>query len=95
VPLLENQSVRLTQRGRPFWLIGLGDPRASAPLARGPRRRRSRWSDARNQRRRAILLVHEPYLFPWIPERITLTLSGHMHGGQVNLPICVFFTRRK
>jgi hypothetical protein len=24
-PLLENQSVRLSQRGRPFWLIGLGD----------------------------------------------------------------------
>ena len=25
VPLLENQSVRLSQRGRPFWLTGLGD----------------------------------------------------------------------
>ena len=35
----------------------------------------------------AILLVHEPYLFPWVPDRIALTLSGHMHGGQVNLPI--------
>ena len=25
VPLLENQSVRLSKRGRPFWLTGLGD----------------------------------------------------------------------
>jgi predicted MPP superfamily phosphohydrolase len=35
----------------------------------------------------AILLVHEPYFFPWVPDRIALTLAGHMHGGQVNLPI--------
>src|SRR5260370_201964 len=25
IPVLENQSLRLVQRGRPFWLIGLGD----------------------------------------------------------------------
>ena len=37
--------------------------------------------------RPAILLVHEPYFFPWVPDRIALTLAGHMHGGQVNLPI--------
>ena len=35
----------------------------------------------------AILLVHEPYFFPWVPDRIALTLAGDMHGGQVNLPI--------
>src|SRR5277367_2719429 len=34
VPLLENQSVRLTQNGRPFWLIGLGDLLARLPHAR-------------------------------------------------------------
>ena len=35
----------------------------------------------------AILLVHEPYFFSWVPDRFALTLAGHMHGGQVNLPI--------
>ena len=35
----------------------------------------------------AILLVHEPYFFPWVPDRFDLSLAGHMHGGQVNLPV--------
>jgi uncharacterized protein len=89
VPVLENQSVRLSQAGRPFWLIGLGDLLARVPHARHghgaddlPRAMRAISDDAP-----AILLVHEPYFFPWVPDRIALTLAGHMHGGQVNLPI--------
>ena len=35
----------------------------------------------------AILLAHEPYVFDHVPDRVALTLSGHMHGGQVNLPL--------
>ena len=89
VPLLENQSLRLSQNGRPFWLIGLGDL-----LARLPHRKP--WQGAAdlpaalrpiNDDAPAILLVHEPFFFPWVPDRIALTLSGHMHGGQINLPI--------
>jgi predicted MPP superfamily phosphohydrolase len=89
VPLLENQSVRLSQRGQPFWLIGLGDLLAPVPNPRRghgaddlPAAMREIDDDAP-----AILLVHEPYFFPWVPDRIALTLAGHMHGGQVNLPI--------
>lgn len=89
VPLLENQSVRLSQNGRPFWLIGLGDllaPVPNPPRGHGadnlPAALRAVYDDAP-----AILLVHEPYFFPWVPDRIALTLAGHMHGGQVNLPI--------
>ena len=32
-----------------------------------------------------ILLAHEPDIFPQVPERVSLTLSGHTHGGQVRL----------
>jgi uncharacterized protein len=35
----------------------------------------------------AILLAHEPFIFPKVPDRVALTLCGHTHGGQVNLPI--------
>ena len=31
-------------------------------------------------------MAHEPDLFPSIPERVSLTLSGHTHGGQVKIP---------
>lgn len=33
----------------------------------------------------AILLAHEPDIFPSVPARISLTLSGHTHGGQVRV----------
>jgi predicted MPP superfamily phosphohydrolase len=32
-----------------------------------------------------ILLAHEPDVFPRVPERVALTLSGHTHGGQVRI----------
>ena len=100
VPLLENQSVRLSQRGRPFWLIGLGDL-----LAHAPNHRHGHGADDLKGAMRAIsdgapaiLLVHEPYFFPRVPDRIALTLAGHTHGGQVNLPIVgapVHFLKRR
>jgi predicted MPP superfamily phosphohydrolase len=33
-----------------------------------------------------IVLSHDPDLFPLIPDRVALTLSGHTHGGQVAVP---------
>ena len=32
-----------------------------------------------------ILAAHEPDLFPTVPDRVSLTVSGHTHGGQVRL----------
>ncbi|MGH6935978.1 MAG: hypothetical protein ACRED2_07325 [Methylocella sp.] len=34
-----------------------------------------------------ILLAHEPAIFRQVPDRVSLTLCGHTHGGQLNLPI--------
>jgi len=34
-----------------------------------------------------IVLSHDPDLFPRIPERVALTLAGHLHGGQVAIPL--------
>lgn len=33
-----------------------------------------------------LLLTHNPDVFPIVPDRVTLTLAGHTHGGQVRLP---------
>jgi predicted MPP superfamily phosphohydrolase len=33
-----------------------------------------------------ILLAHDPDVFPFVPDRVALTLSGHTHGGQVAIP---------
>jgi predicted MPP superfamily phosphohydrolase len=33
-----------------------------------------------------LLLAHEPDIFPEVPDRVSLTMCGHTHGGQVVLP---------
>ncbi|WP_282021842.1 metallophosphoesterase [Ruegeria faecimaris] len=32
-----------------------------------------------------VMMAHEPDIFPKVPDRVALTLSGHTHGGQVRL----------
>ena len=34
-----------------------------------------------------MLAAHEPDIFPKVPARVSLTLAGHTHGGQVALPV--------
>jgi uncharacterized protein len=89
IPVLENSAVPLSHNGRAFWLVGLGDQLAhrfgwhsthGADDLHGALRQVK--DDAP-----AILLAHEPFIFPKVPDRVALTLCGHTHGGQVRLPI--------
>ena len=32
-----------------------------------------------------IMMAHEPDIFPEMPARVSLTLSGHTHGGQITM----------
>jgi len=87
ISLLENDARRLTFGSHAFWLLGTGSMIA-VPLGRS---RFISFADIDGQVAKltddapAILLAHEPDLFPKVPERIGLTLSGHTHGGQVRV----------
>jgi predicted MPP superfamily phosphohydrolase len=96
IPVYENESVRLKKGSLPFWIAGLGDQWAYYPR----RRRSGRHSEkviytGRDDlpktlhripaRDPVILMAHEPDIFPEVPKRVSLTISGHTHGGQVRL----------
>jgi predicted MPP superfamily phosphohydrolase len=91
IPVYENDVVRLTKSGRAFWLAGLGDQIAFQPSRRRYPGRRLGVDDLQATLRKVpdgdpvILLAHEPDILPRVPERVSLVLSGHTHGGQVRL----------
>jgi hypothetical protein len=92
IPVYVNRAVRLEKEGRGFWLAGLGDLVAFLPAWHGAGQSGRYGMDdlpgTLNQlttEEPAILLSHVPDIFPHVPERIALTLSGHTHGGQVRL----------
>ena len=91
IRVLENDSVKLSAGGRPFWIAGLGDQMAF-PRKDGRRSGDghgvadlSATLDGMADDAPVVLLVHEPDIFPQVPERVAVTLAGHTHGGQIRL----------
>lgn len=91
IPVYENDAVQLNKEGQPFWLAGLGDQLALRAGKRWGRRHTTGVDDLPATLAKVtddapvLLLAHEPDVFPELPARISLTLSGHTHGGQVRL----------
>jgi uncharacterized protein len=94
IPVYENDAVRLEKDGHAFWLAGLGDQLAFVKALRRRHRHRNGSKGIDDlpgtlakvtDNAPVILLAHEPDIFAQVPERVSLTLSGHTHGGQVRL----------
>ena len=76
IPILEDQAA---EAGDGLWAAGVGDYRIRG--ARVHRALSGVPDDAA-----VLLLSHDPDVFPLVPARVALTLSGHTHGGQVGIP---------
>src|SRR5262245_37299544 len=91
IPVYDNDVVRLKKAGQPFWLAGLGDQLAFWPARRRFPGRRYGVDDLTATLAKVtddapvVLLAHEPDIAVQVPERVSLVLSGHTHGGQIRL----------
>lgn len=85
VIVLNNASRKLNLNGKTLYISGVEDMGTrQVDLVKA----------LKNTNRPAILLTHTPDIFPFvtnnanskITDKVSLTLAGHTHGGQVNLP---------
>ncbi|MDX1716316.1 MAG: metallophosphoesterase [Anderseniella sp.] len=88
IRMLVNDVTRLEKDGRPFWLSGTDSLVAVKTRRPGVFYGRD---DIEGTVKKVtddapiIHMAHEPDLFINMPDRVSLTLSGHTHGGQVRL----------
>ncbi|MEI3853120.1 MULTISPECIES: metallophosphoesterase [unclassified Ensifer] len=91
INVYSNRAIRLEKDGQGFWIAGLEDQLALVPGKKWQRQRMAGLDDLDGTLAQVddgdpvILLAHEPDIFPSVPPRVALTLSGHTHGGQVRL----------
>jgi uncharacterized protein len=90
IPVMENEARLIGSTDGPrFWLAGLGDQlaRVVAPgRFVGIDDLPGTLGQIPEDGNPIVLLAHEPDIFPSVPDRVSLTLCGHTHGGQVALP---------
>lgn len=82
IDVLVNRAVRLSSSGKPFWLAGLADQVALLSDGRQLADLDYTLTTVADSAP-IILMAHEPDIFPAVPSRVSLTLSGHLHHGQI------------
>lgn len=80
IRVVDNKSVPIEGKHGRFYLVGIGDTASGFDD-------RARAFAGVGAEDSAICLTHSPDAFPGLPESCRLTVAGHTHGGQVNLPI--------
>lgn len=79
IRVVDNDVVQLKKNGQVFWLVGIADAWTGRDEIEGT-------SAKVPVGEPAIALTHNPDILPRLPPTLLLTLAGHTHGGQVNLP---------
>jgi predicted MPP superfamily phosphohydrolase len=75
VTVLQNQAIKTGD----FWIAGLEEPYRQNPDI-------EKTMESITDQTPVIMMTHNPDMFPEIPDRVALTLAGHTHAGQVQLP---------
>lgn len=88
ITVLANRAIRIERDGGAFWLAGLDSQAAFSRqmVADQPGADDLDGTMAQVTDQAPVLLAaHEPDIFPRVPDRVAVTLSGHTHGGQIRL----------
>lgn len=91
IAVYSNRATRIETATGAFWLAGLEDQIALRPSRQWKRAGFVGLDDLPGTLAQVtdgapvLLMAHEPDIFPQVPPRVSLTLSGHTHGGQVRL----------
>jgi uncharacterized protein len=80
IRVVEDTAIRLNTPAGPLWVAGISD------LWTGRHDLAAALAAVADDNTPVLLLTHSPDVFPMVPDRVTLTLAGHTHGGQVRLP---------
>jgi|SRR5688572_8120591 len=80
IPVLEDSAVHITAGDRKLWLTGISDFWEGRHDVAAALRHVTTIDPV-------IAFTHNPDVFPGIPDRVSLTIAGHTHGGQVRLPL--------
>jgi predicted MPP superfamily phosphohydrolase len=80
IVVLEDRAARIGLGGNSFYLAGISDYTSGPHLVNA-----AMLGIARGQR--AICFTHSPDVFPDVPRTCAITIAGHTHGGQVDLPL--------
>jgi predicted MPP superfamily phosphohydrolase len=80
IDVLDNDTASVDFAGQVIWIVGLADastrvPDLATPFSMVP------------ASAPLIVLSHDPDVWPKLPPRPSLTLAGHTHGAQVNIPV--------
>ena len=80
VVVLENEARKVTLDHCQAWIVGIGDLWEGKPDV-------TRAFAGIDGDAPVLAITHNPDLFPQLPERASLLVAGHTHGGQVSLPM--------
>lgn len=78
IKVLANSNTKINVNGKDIYIAGVEDLETGTPDID---------KALEGTKNPVILLTHSPDVFPNVPKNVNLTLAGHLHGGQVRLPL--------
>lgn len=85
IHFLHNSNIPIQRDGHKFWMVGFDSQRPAGKKVPGGYHNPDKSFQGIPSQANSILIAHEPDYFAQGDDRAILQISGHTHGGQMNL----------